>query len=194
MSRAVLIAVGAAAGVSAWLIQRQAQDAAQQDGSAGSQVSDALSQAGEILQTGINAIMPYTLATLLPKNAPYVDALRAAEARYGIPSGLLVAQAWQESRFNPGAVNSGSGAQGIMQFMPATAAEWGVQPFDAVSAIDGAGRYMAWLYRQVGDWKLALAAYNWGVGNIKRRGFEAAPRETRDYVASITSNSGVMTA
>jgi soluble lytic murein transglycosylase-like protein len=184
-----MIAVGASAGIAAWMVQRQSQAAAQ-DSSA--ETPDALTQAADLLQTGINAIMPYTLATLLPKNAPYIEALRAAEARYGIPSGLLVAQAWQESRFNSNAVNPGSGAQGIMQFMPATAAEWGVNPFDAYSAIDGAGKYMAWLYRQTGDWRLALAAYNWGIGNVTRKGLASAPRETRDYVASISTNSGAL--
>lgn len=188
MSRAALILIGSALGVGAAIwISRQGQ--AQSDSSALGAAVDALSAASDAIQTGVSQIMPFTLAKNLPKNAPYVALLEAAETRYGIPPGALVAQAWQESRFNPAAV-SPVGAQGIMQFMPATAAQWNVQPFDPASAIDGAGRYMAWLYKQVGDWKLAFAAYNWGIGNVKNKGLAAAPAETQNYVAAIGSNSG----
>lgn len=133
----------------------------------------------------------YADALTNPKNAAIIGYLTAAEADNGIPAGLLVRQAWQESRFNPAAVNRSSGAAGLMQFMPATAQEWGVERFDAESSAKGAGRYMAWLYRQVGSWPLALAAYNWGVGNLKRKGLDAAPAETRDYVAQIGAALGL---
>ena len=72
--------------------------------------------------------------------------------------------------------------------MPATAAEWNVNPFDAASAADGAGRYMAWLYSKTGSWTLALAAYNWGIGNVTRKGMDNAPTETRNYVAEINAD------
>lgn len=126
----------------------------------------------------------YEQALAKPENAAIVALLRAAENKYGIPFGLLVRQAWQESRFNPSAV-SPAGAKGLMQFMPATAAEWGVSVFDPASSADGAGRYMKWLYGRVGSWPLALAAYNWGIGNVLRQGMDSAPAETRDYVAQI---------
>ena len=63
----------------------------------------------------------YERALTAPENAQIIGLLRAAESKYGIPPGLLVRQAWQESRFNPNAI-SPAGAKGLMQFMPATAA------------------------------------------------------------------------
>jgi len=126
----------------------------------------------------------YEQALTKPENASIIALLRKAETEHGIPPGLLVRQAWQESRFNPNAV-SPAGAKGLMQFMPATAAEWGVSVFDPASSADGAGRYMAWLYGRTGSWSLALAAYNWGIGNVLKKGMSAAPKETRDYVAEI---------
>lgn len=135
--------------------------------------------------------MPYSIAIKLQKNQAYIVAMRAAQTRYGIPPDLLVAQAYRESSFNPAAVNKYSGAQGILQFMPPTAAELGINPLDPYQAIDGAGRYMRTLYKALGTWERALAAYNWGIGNVRRKGMAAAPRETREYIASIQSNSGV---
>lgn len=133
----------------------------------------------------------YEAALLNPANARIIGYLRQAESNYGIPSGLLVRQAWQESRFNPSAVNKLSGAKGLLQFMDATASEWGVNAFDAASSADGGGRYMVWLYDRTGSWPLALAAYNWGVGNVLRKGFGKAPKETRDYVAQIGADVGL---
>lgn len=126
---------------------------------------------------------------------PYREAIEAAEDAHGIPRNLLARLLWQESRFRPdiidGSTRSPVGAVGIAQFMPATALDEGVDPLDPFASIDAAGRYLAKLQRQTGDWKLALAAYNWGVGNVKRRGIEAAPKETRDYVAGIAGDVGL---
>lgn len=132
----------------------------------------------------------YSRALESQENAGIIAILNAAENRHGIPSGLLVRQAWQESRFNPAAV-SPVGARGLMQFMPATAKEWGVDVASPESSADGAGRYMAWLYGRTGSWSLALAAYNWGIGNVLRKGMIAAPKETKDYVAQIGADTGV---
>lgn len=133
----------------------------------------------------------YAAALENPAYASIIALLRKAETANSIPAGLLVRQAWQESRFNPLAVNRASGAKGLMQFMDATAAEWGVSVFDAASSANGAGRYMAWLHGKLGSWSLALAAYNWGIGNVMRKGMEAAPAETRDYVAQIGADAGL---
>ena len=142
--------------------------------------------------TGIEIMQSsrYAAALANPSNAGIIAVLTAAEDRNGLPAGLLVRQAWQESRFKPNAVNAVSGAQGLMQFMPATAREWGVDPFDPQSAADGAGRYMSWLYDKTSSWTLALAAYNWGIGNVLRKGISAAPTETQNYVAQIGNDLG----
>jgi soluble lytic murein transglycosylase-like protein len=119
--------------------------------------------------------------------APYLDAIHAAELAYGLPYNLLARVIAKESGFNPEAV-SPAGALGIAQFEPDTAAELGVDPFDPESAIDGAARYLAELNGRFGTWPLALAAYNWGQGNLARKGIGAAPPETRAYIAAILAD------
>lgn len=124
--------------------------------------------------------------------AQYQQIIADTEQANGIPSGLLARLLYQESRFRPdiisGATRSPVGATGIAQFMPATAAQWGIDPNDPRQAIPAAGQYLLSLYRQFGSWSLALAAYNWGPGNVARKGIAAAPAETRNYVAQITSD------
>lgn len=95
---------------------------------------------------------------------------------------------WQESNFNPGVV-SPSGAQGIAQFMPATAKQYGLtNPFDPIHALNAAGRFLNKLVAQFGNLGLAAAAYNAGPGRVsefvsRRR---QLPGETKDYVVRIT--------
>lgn len=124
--------------------------------------------------------------------APYADAIRAAEAKQQLPDGLLARVLYQESRFRndiiTGATRSSAGAVGIAQFMPGTAADLGVDPLDPFSSIDGAARYLRQLYNSTGDWSRALAAYNWGIGNVQRKGLDRAPLETRNYVAEILAD------
>lgn len=132
----------------------------------------------------------------LPQTAQqYADAIRTAEQANGIPESLLGRVLYQESRFRPdiisGQTRSPVGAVGIAQFMPATAAEWGVNATDPYSSIDGAGRYLRWLYERLGSWEKALAGYNWGIGNVQRQGLEKAPAETRAYVSEILSDVDV---
>ena len=128
--------------------------------------------------------MPLAWWEEAPAATPYLGAIREAETRYGLPSGLLSRIAWQESRWDPTAV-SPAGAQGLLQFMPATAADFKVDPFEPESAIDGAARYLVWLRGKLSSWEEALAAYNWGIGNVQRLGLERAPNETREYVRAI---------
>ena len=115
----------------------------------------------------------------------YSALIYSASREYGMPSLLLAAQLKQESGFNHQAYNRISGAMGLAQFMPATATEWGVKPYDPKSAIDGCAKYMRWLWRRHGTWRLAVAAYNWGTGNVQKKGIAAMPTETRNYVAVI---------
>lgn len=102
--------------------------------------------------------------------------------RHGLPAGLLRRMAYQESRFNPSA-RSPVGALGILQFMPTTAAEFKINPLDPFASIEAAGKYMAQLKKSTGTWTGALAAYNWGIGNVQRKGLSAAPKETVAYMA-----------
>lgn len=126
--------------------------------------------------------------------AQYRAAIVSAENTHGLPAGMLARLLWQESHYRAdiisGKTRSPVGALGIAQFMPATAAEMKINPLEPFQSIDAAGRYLASLYRVSGSWANALAAYNWGIGNVKRKGIAAAPRETVTYYTSILSDIG----
>lgn len=112
---------------------------------------------------------------------------RAAQL-HRLPPEFLTRLLWKESRFNPGAV-SPKGARGIAQFMPETAKLRGLSdPFDPERAIAASAAYLAKLRRQFGNFGLAAAAYNSGESRVARwlAGKTRLPRETRDYVYSIT--------
>lgn len=111
--------------------------------------------------------------------------------RYSLPVNVGIWQIWQESRFNP-RVCSNKSACGIAQFIPATAARFGVNRNDIDSSLDGWGRYMSWLLRQPyinGNIELALAGYNAGEGAVKK--YKGIPpfTETRNYVKTIMANA-----
>lgn len=111
--------------------------------------------------------------------------LSELEKQYGLPSGLLSAVQNQESGGDPNAVSK-AGAQGLFQFMPDTAKQYGIDPFDPDQAADGAARMYADLSKKYkGHLPSMLAAYNWGQGNVDRKGLANAPAETRNYIESI---------
>jgi soluble lytic murein transglycosylase-like protein len=118
----------------------------------------------------------------------YRDLASAAAARYGIPTDLFLAQINAESAWNPSAVSS-AGAIGLGQLMPGTAADLGVDPNDPAQNLDGAARYLSDQYRRFGDWRLALAAYNAGPGNVQKYGDVPPFAETQAYVAKILGSS-----
>lgn len=126
----------------------------------------------------------------------YRAAIEMAAGAHGVPVSILAWLLWKESRYKPhvinGAQRSPAGAMGIAQFMPATA----LQELGSVDAalnpgvaIPGAARYLAKLYRSTGSWTKALAAYNWGIGNVQRKGLSQAPAETRDYYTTILAKA-----
>ncbi|MGY2082609.1 transglycosylase SLT domain-containing protein [Blastococcus sp. SYSU DS0539] len=119
---------------------------------------------------------------------PYADLFTRAASKHGIDAPLLAAVAQQESGFNSSAV-SPAGAQGLMQFMPATARGLGVDPLDPASAIDGAATYLSSLTRQFGSTELALAAYNSGPGTVSRYGGIPPYPETQNYVRAVMSKA-----
>jgi peptidoglycan DL-endopeptidase CwlO len=132
--------------------------------------------------------MPASTGGAALAGVPYADLFSRAASRYGVDASLLAAMASQESGFNSQAV-SPAGAQGLMQFMPSTAAGLGVNALDPSSAIDGAARYMSSLTKQFGSTDLALAAYNAGPGTVSRYGGIPPYSETQNYVRSVMSKA-----
>jgi hypothetical protein len=112
-------------------------------------------------------------------------------SRRALPSSFFARLIWRESLFNPAAV-SRKGAQGIAQFLPATAAERGLgDPFDAAAALVASARYLMELKARFGSLGLAAAAYNAGPnrGAAWLNGGAGLPVETQDYVLWITGHS-----
>lgn len=115
-----------------------------------------------------------------------------------IDPAFLKAVAIAESALNPQAT-SHAGAQGLMQFMPATWGEWRphaeASPFCSEDAIHGAAHMLNWLFNTdltSGDMTRVLAGYNWGYGNLRRAINEHgddwlahAPRETKNYIQRV---------
>jgi Transglycosylase SLT domain/D-alanyl-D-alanine carboxypeptidase len=108
-----------------------------------------------------------------------------AASRWNVLPGLLAAQIMAESGFNPFAV-SPAGARGIAQFMPGTAAAYGLDdPFRPAAAIDAQAHLMRDLLDQFGEIPLALAAYNAGPAPVAACGCVPPYPETQAYVTRI---------
>ncbi|MBA2354843.1 MAG: lytic transglycosylase domain-containing protein [Acidobacteria bacterium] len=127
--------------------------------------------------------------------ALYDDVIEEASANHGVRPELVRAVIHQESGFNPRA-RSVKGAMGLMQLMPATAADLGVDnPWDPAQNIRGGVAYLGSLLREFGDEVLALAAYNAGPGAVNRYGQQVPPfKETREYVRRISQRSDSLLA
>jgi hypothetical protein len=129
-----------------------------------------------------------TLPSFVPPR--FRDPLIDAAAKWSVSAALLAAQLMAESNFNPFAV-SPAGAEGIAQFMPGTAASYGLaDPFDPVEAIDAQAHLMSDLIRQFGSPELALAAYNAGPAPVEACSCVPAIPETSAYVARIMALLG----
>ena len=129
-----------------------------------------------------------TLPNFVPER--FREPLLRSAAHWNVSAALLAAQLMAESNFNPFAV-SPAGAQGIAQFMPGTAASFGLRdPFDPVEAIDVQAHLMSDLIRQFGSPQLALAAYNAGPGAVEACNCVPAIPETTAYVSRILALLG----
>ncbi|MHB4857037.1 lytic transglycosylase domain-containing protein [Klebsiella pneumoniae] len=110
------------------------------------------------------------------------------EGKYGLPAGLLSSVAATESGGDPFA-ESKAGAKGLFQFMPGTAKDMGLKGrdvFDPHKSADAAARYLRYLLEATGgDLEKTLASYNWGLGNVQKKGMDNLPSETRNYVPKV---------
>jgi len=149
------------------------------------------------------ASRPEYFKRTLDRSRKYLFFIMNEVERRGMPTELAFLPL-VESSFNPLAM-SPVGASGLWQFMPATGRQYGLEQTwwydgrrDVTDATRAALDYLENLYGQFGDWSLALAAYNWGEGNVSRaiarvraRGEEPTfeninmPAETRSYVPKL---------
>jgi len=114
---------------------------------------------------------------------PMID---AAAQKHSVEPKLIRAVIEQESGLRPCAL-SPKGAQGLMQLMPETAGQLGVEdPFDAKENVEGGARYLKGLLdKYKGDVSLALAAYNAGPSAVDQAGRVPEIPETVDYINAI---------
>lgn len=119
----------------------------------------------------------------------YAPLVAEMENKHGIPASLFMRLLDRESAFNPRA-RSKAGAVGIAQLMPIHRKK--VNPLDPKASITYATKYLGDHFKRFGSWEKALAAYNWGQGNlseaINKYGDEwikYAPKETREYVEAL---------
>jgi len=133
------------------------------------------------------------VAAIVTIRPPDVDRYERAANAEGLDVHLLRAVAWTESRGRQNAV-SPKGALGVMQLMPSTAAEMGIDPLDPDSNLHGGARYLARQLSRFQSVPLALAAYNAGPGAVLRWGGIPPYAETQAYVAQIMSRYQVTPA
>ncbi|HLU67384.1 MAG TPA: lytic transglycosylase domain-containing protein [Kofleriaceae bacterium] len=120
-----------------------------------------------------------------PEPSSYDALIERMAARYDVPAALIKAVVKTESNFQRHAV-SRKGAQGLMQLMPGTAADLGVEDaFSAEQNVRGGTRYLRAMMDRYGDWRHALAAYNAGPGAVDQYGGIPPYRETREYVERV---------
>lgn len=139
-----------------------------------------------VLTIGLSAVVEASREVAAAiERLPYAALIQDAAEAHGLDPALVAAVVQQESNFNPDAI-SPAGAMGLMQIMPATAAEWGLtKPFDAAANLDTGAAYLAWLISRYNNVELALAAYNAGPGRVDACRCIPNNGETARYVADV---------
>ncbi|MHA6236880.1 transglycosylase SLT domain-containing protein [Pseudomonas fluorescens group sp. PF-69] len=134
---------------------------------------------------------PELMAKLHPAQATAEKQLTGLEQQYHLPAGLLD-KVWKQESSRGANLLSPKGAKGHFGFMDPTAQQYGVtNPNDFTQSADGAARmYRDLLKANGGNLDKALAAYNWGQGNLTKKGLDQAPEETRNYIREIKAGMG----
>lgn len=122
--------------------------------------------------------------------SPYRNAIITAAGTQGLPASFLDAIIHAESNYNPKSTSK-AGAQGIAQFMPETAKQYGIDPFNPDEAIPAAAKHLAALLKKYGgNFDLAAAAYNAGEGAVAKYGGVPPYKETQNYVRRVAMLMG----
>jgi hypothetical protein len=151
--------------------------------------TDLFSSQREVMHYGSSMYFPKQKADLAQGSQEIIrEAIDAAAAKHNLPKDLIAGVIRAESNFNENAVST-AGAQGLMQLMPETALELGVEnPFDIRQNIEAGTRYLRKMLDLFdGDIEKALAAYNAGPGTVKRYNGQVPYAETQNYVAKVMS-------
>lgn len=137
----------------------------------------------KVIATPVTVAEPTPKPTVTPR-----EVIAEMAAQYGLPEKFVASVARAESAYTQTAV-SPKGAIGVMQLMPGTAKELGVDPTDVRQNIEGGTRLLRELliqYQNDPDQvRKALAAYNAGPGAVARHGGVPPYRETQNYVEKV---------
>ncbi|WP_375792437.1 lytic transglycosylase domain-containing protein [Paraburkholderia fungorum] len=129
------------------------------------------------------------------RNAQSTALFSRLESQYRLPSGLLDS-VWAAESGRGVNMLSPKGAKGHFGFMDPTAAQYGLtDPNDLNASATAAARmYSDLLKANGGDLDKALAAYNWGQGNLNKFGLAGAPEETQGYISKVEAGMGLTRA
>jgi len=137
-------------------------------------------------QSALAPVAPAPQPRLSPQEAH--DIIHAAAVKHNVPAAFVKSIVAAESNFNPAAL-SNKGAIGLMQLMPETALQYGVDPHDPAENVDGGAHYLRVLmtrYQKSRNWmRRVIAAYNAGPGVVDRYRGVPPYRETRAYVGRV---------
>jgi hypothetical protein len=124
---------------------------------------------------------------------PYWSIDQAAGTQYVVPPELLSAQQWYESGWEPAGPVSSAGAEGIAQFLPGTAAAYGVtNPFDPAQEIPAEAKYLSDAEKLFGNWPSAVSSYDAGVGAVQANGGKVLA-DTSTYVNNVIGAAAAAT-
>jgi len=175
--------------------ERQTQQGIDQNNRAYNSTSNGINDISNVIVRAIGGVTPSTVVSATGTDSERIEkAIADASTKYGVNANLIRAIIKTESNFNPNAV-SPAGAKGLMQLMPCNIEHYGVNdPFNIEQNIDAGTRHIKdYLKTYNYDLNMALAAYNFGPGNMASRGinnssdFYKLPSETKNYLVKINN-------
>jgi hypothetical protein len=159
------------------------------------------SRASDMIQGLSRSYMPAKAEQVEPQSRgshPYEAQVIQEARRQGVDPNLALHVLYKETGNlkNPETARSKAGAVGIMQIMPGTAKELGIDPYDPPQNISGGISYIKKMYNKYQDPALAAAAYNAGPGRLDRAlksdsGLNSLSRETRNYMVGLAEGGEV---